>query len=237
MQLVPVYEIPAHCSVAFTTVEVRPSLLILSALNTYSPGGVWRVPGGLRTCFGRWFLIRLTSPEAHPAAWRLPARLCWGASVQGWQHTPHPAGAGVKWHVPLQTLLLSAARCAPGTLQTGLHPWLLPGCVCALLSCHHFFPQNKYLMLLLSLHLIKMYRICAVNSNETNKTRAPSLEGIRCEWKMSLQTKKFCSKQGLRREVSPVMTSIKYTNGTFSTILNMAFSVLYTQSKWFDHRA
>lgn len=39
------------------------------------------------------------------------------------------------------------------------------------------------------------------------------------------------------REVSPVMTSIKYTNGTFSTILNMAFSVLYTQSKWFDHRA
>lgn len=48
-------------------------------------------------------------------------------------------------------------------------------------DCHHFPPQNKYLMLLLSLHLIKMYRICAVNSNETNKTRAPSLEGIRCE--------------------------------------------------------
>lgn len=97
--------------------------------------------------------------------------------------------------------------------------------------------QNKYLILLLSSHLIKMYRICAVNSNETNKTRAPSLEGIRCEWKMSLQSKIFCSKQGLQREVSPVMTSIKYTNGTFSTILNMAFSVLYTQSKWFDHRA
>lgn len=52
---------------------------------------------------------------------------------------------------------------------------------------------------------------------------------------MSLQTKKFCRKQGLQREVSPVMTSIKYTNGTFSTILQIAsISVLYTQSKWFD---
>lgn len=202
------------------------------------PREVGRAPGGLRTCFGKWFLTRLTSPEAHPASRRLPARPCWGASLQGWQHTPCPAGAGLsgtRLPEPCSRLLpaVPLGRCRQGSV---------PDCflaVCVLFSprCHHFFPQNKYLMLLLSLHLIKMYRICAVNSNETNKTRAPSLEGIRCEWKMSLQTKKFCSKQGLRREVSPVMTSIKYTNGTFSTILNMAFSVLYTQSKWFDHRA
>lgn len=51
--LVPAYEIPAHYSVAFTRAEVLPSLLVLSALNTYSPGGVGRVLGGLRTCFGK----------------------------------------------------------------------------------------------------------------------------------------------------------------------------------------
>lgn len=141
--LAPAYEIPAHCSVAFTRAEVLPSLLVLSALNTYSPGGMGQVLGGLRTCFGKWFLIRLTSPGAHPAAWRLPARPCWGASLQGWQHPPHPAGAGVKWHAPPWTLLPSAARCAPGTPQTGLSPWLLPGCVCAILSSlSSFFPTE-----------------------------------------------------------------------------------------------
>lgn len=49
---------------------------------------------------------------------------------------------------------------------------------CSLFTVIIFLPlrrnsRNKYFMLLLSAHLIKMYRICAVNANETNKTRAP----------------------------------------------------------------
>lgn len=153
----------------------------------------------------------------------------------------HVAGEGLRQRLPppnpLGRLCFAVWGLLGSCTQAPAPDCFLSVCVLFFCYCHRSFPQNKYLMLLLSLHLIKMYRICAVNSNETNKTRAPSLEGIRCEWKMSLQTKKFCSKQGLQREVSPVMTSIKYTNGTFSTILNMAFSVLYTQSKWFDHRA
>lgn len=42
-------------------------------------------------------------------------------------------------------------------------------------------PQDPRLVLVLSVHLIKMYRVGAADANETNKARAPSLEGTRCE--------------------------------------------------------
>lgn len=187
----------------------------------------------------KWFQIRFPSP-----GYCSELQFLLGESVLGGENcSVTPAEVGLR----RRGLYPQSCGVCPVSLSGGFwdaahgleHLTASFVCVCVLFFCycHCSLSQNKYLMLWLSLHLIKMYRICAVNSNETNKTRAPSLEGIRCEWKMSLQTKKFCSKQGLQREVSPVMTSIKYTNGTFSTILNMAFSVLYTQSKWFDHRA
>lgn len=82
--------------------------------------------------------------------------------------------------VPPQTTLGLPPPAALGSWGAAAH-LTLPLCVSFSTLTVIVSPQNKYLMLLLSLHLIKMYRICAVNSNETNKTRAPSLEGIRCE--------------------------------------------------------
>lgn len=158
------------------------SLLVLSTLNTYSP----RKWDGLREGWVPALGSDFRSGSPLP---KLILQL--GAFLP--VLAEEPVSGADSTHPALQVQGLSGT-CLPEPCSP-LLPTVPLGCyrqgsvldcflaVCVLFSprCHHFFPQNKYLMLLLSLHLIKMYRICAVNSNETNKTRAPSLEGIRCE--------------------------------------------------------
>lgn len=52
-----------------------------------------------------------------------------------------------------------------------------PELVAVLLPPSH----DPRLVLVLSVYLIKMYRVGAADANETNKARAPSSEGTRCE--------------------------------------------------------
>lgn len=89
----------------------------------------------------------------------MQTQACRGAG--GKLQTPPPGPAVA---LPAACRRLGAANRARHLTASFLRAFFSP-------HCHRFFPQNKYLMLLLSLHLIKMYRICAVNSNETNKTR------------------------------------------------------------------
>lgn len=111
-------------------------------------------------------------------------------------------GRGVKLEThprPLQPCLrLCSASQKP---QLEFSSWLLPFCgVLAFRCCRHFSSQNKYLMLLLSLHLIKMYRICAVNSNETNKTRPPLLKAYVVNEKCHYRLKNFAVNRAYREK-------------------------------------
>lgn len=201
--LTPVYEIPTHCLFAFFR-EYRGILLPSHSstrwkFTTRLKWGVLFGGGGARfeeLFSGRCFLIRLPSPEDYCGAQCLLTCPLWRGHLQSWKHKLRHAGAeGLGCRRVLPGTMLTALFCCLASCweATNRVYYLTTSFLCVLFFryCHHFFSQNKYLMLLLSLHLIKTYRICAVNSNETNKTRPPLLKAYVVNEKCHYRLKNF----------------------------------------------